>query len=92
MLYYIKSYIISIINVARIKERRGENMKNIQVEGLTKIYGEGENKVVAVNNISFSIEEGEFVVITGASGSRKIHIIIYIGRLRETYFRKCESR
>ena len=43
-------------------------MKNIHVENLTKIYGTGENEVVALNQVSFSIEEGEFVAITGASG------------------------
>lgn len=52
-------------------------MKSVDVENLTKIYGKGENKVIALNHVSFSVEEGEFVAITGASGSRKIYIIIY---------------
>ena len=48
-------------------------MEILKVENLTKQYGKGENIVNAVDNISFSIEKGEFVAIVGASGSRKIN-------------------
>ena len=45
-------------------------MEILKVENLTKTYGKGDSKVVAIDNISFSVEKGEFVAIVGASGSR----------------------
>lgn len=48
-------------------------MEILKVENLKKVYGKGENIVNAVDNISFSIEKGEFVAIVGASGSRKVN-------------------
>ena len=46
-------------------------MEILKVENLTKTYGKGENKINAVDNISFSVSKGEFVAIVGASGSGK---------------------
>ena len=43
-------------------------MEILKVENLTKTYGKGDNLVRAVDNISFSIEKGEFVAITGSVG------------------------
>ena len=40
-------------------------MKIIKVENLSKIYGKGDAKVVALDNISFEVEEGEFIAIIG---------------------------
>lgn len=48
-------------------------MEILKVENLSKIYGKGETSVKAIDNISFSVEEGEFVAIIGPSGSRKIN-------------------
>mgnify|MGYP000505011428 CR=1 FL=1 len=50
-------------------------MEILKVENLNKIYGKGENEVKAVNNISFSVEKGEFVAIMGASGSGKTTLL-----------------
>ena len=49
------------------------------MENLSKTYGKGENKVVAIDNISFSVQKGEFVAIVGASGSGKSTLLHLIG-------------
>lgn len=54
-------------------------MEILRVENLSKVYGKGENKVNAVDNISFSVEKGEFVAIIGASGSGKSTLLHLIG-------------
>lgn len=44
-------------------------MEILKVDNLTKIYGKENSNVVALDNVSSSIEKGEFVAIVGASGS-----------------------
>ena len=48
-------------------------MEILKVEHLVKQYGKGDNAVLAVNDISFSVEQGEFVAIVGSSGSGNLH-------------------
>ena len=54
-------------------------MEILRVENLTKIYGKNETRVVALDNVNFSVEKGEFVAIVGASGSGKSTLLHLIG-------------
>ena len=54
-------------------------MEILKVEHLVKQYGKGDNAVLAVNDISFSVEQGEFVAIVGSSGSGKSTLLHVLG-------------
>ena len=54
-------------------------MEILKVEKLTKVYGKGDNKVVALDGVSFSVDKGEFVAIVGASGSGKSTLLHLLG-------------
>lgn len=54
-------------------------MEILKVENLVKTYGKGETKINAVDDISFTINKGEFVAIVGASGSGKSTLLHLIG-------------
>lgn len=54
-------------------------MEILKVEHLVKQYGKGYNAVLAVNDISFSVEQGEFVAIVGSSGSGKSTLLHLLG-------------
>lgn len=54
-------------------------MDILKIENLSKIYGEGENQVKALDNVSFSVPKGQFVAIIGPSGSGKSTLLHTLG-------------
>ncbi len=53
----------------------------LELQNVTKIFGEGDTQVKALDNVSFSIKRGEFVLIVGSSGSGKSTLLNMIGLL-----------
>ena len=66
----------------KVKKKEGMKLEILRVENLSKYYGKGDTMVKALDHVSFSVNEGEFVAIIGPSGSRKIYYVTYAWRSR----------
>ena len=53
----------------------------VAVKDLVKVYGKGKNAVTAVDHLSFTVEQGQFLAITGESGSGKTTLLNLLGAL-----------
>ena len=54
-------------------------MELLRIENLTKLYGTGVNTVRALDNVSFTVDKGEFTAIIGPSGSGKSTLLHILG-------------
>ena len=59
-------------------------MKILELKNISKEYRNGENKLLALNNISFVAYKGEFIAIVGPSGSGKSTLLHIIGGIDKT--------
>ena len=55
-------------------------MEILKCENVRKVYGSGNNQVVALDHIDLSVQKGEFVAIVGASRKWKINPFTYVRR------------
>lgn len=84
---------LNMIYDTNIRNKKGTSFMSIlKVENLSKIYGEKDTMAVAVDNVSFEVEKGEFIAIVGTSGSGKSTLLHMIGGVDKPSNRKNYNR
>ena len=63
-------------------------MEILKIEGLVKTFGSGENTVTALDDVSFSVEKGQMVAVTGSSGAGKSTLLHIIGGVEKPTYGK----
>lgn len=76
--FYVTKYHHRSLNYIET-DRGGHPMEVLRTVNLTKEYGIGDNKVIALDHVSLTIDEGEFITILGPSGSGKSTLLHLLG-------------
>ena len=63
-----------------VNDNSKKDVPCIEVKDARKIYRVGEERITALDGVSFTINKGEFCILLGSSGSRKIYTFKYYGR------------
>lgn len=77
--FFMPQIFINIVEEKAGKNMRSHNNAYVKLENVSKIYGSGEVRIVAVDEISFEISKGEFVVVVGPSGAGKTTVLNILG-------------
>lgn len=77
--FFMPQIFINIVEEKAGKNMRSQNNAYVKLENVSKIYGSGEVRIVAVDEISFEISKGEFVVVVGPSGAGKTTVLNILG-------------
>jgi putative ABC transport system ATP-binding protein len=83
--------LLAVVAIDRWSSRRSKNQKFdifsgagrgvLEIKGISKLYGQGEGQVAALDNVAFTLDKGSFMAIMGPSGSGKSTLLNIVGGL-----------